>query len=55
MGNHGIAFAAMRPGDHDALICMVGESRRHPCSALSLGTPQGKWRLSWRPRLAKSR
>ncbi|MGH9302496.1 MAG: amidohydrolase family protein, partial [Acidimicrobiales bacterium] len=43
MGNCGVGFAPVRPGDHDALIDLMEGVEDIPGSALSVGMPWGKW------------
>lgn len=43
MGNCGVGFAPVRPGDHDALIDLMEGVEDIPGTALSVGMPWGKW------------
>jgi N-acyl-D-aspartate/D-glutamate deacylase len=43
MGNCGVGFAPVRPGDHDALIDLMEGVEDIPGSALSVGMPWGNW------------
>jgi N-acyl-D-aspartate/D-glutamate deacylase len=43
MGNCGVGFAPVRPGDHDALIDLMEGVEDIPGSALSVGMPWGEW------------
>ena len=43
MGNCGVGFAPVRPGDHDALIDLMEGVEDIPGSALSVGMPWGRW------------
>ncbi len=43
MGNCGVGFAPVRPGDHDALIDLMEGVEDIPGSALSAGMPWGEW------------
>jgi N-acyl-D-aspartate/D-glutamate deacylase len=43
MGNCGVGFAPVRPGDHEALVDLMEGVEDIPGSALSLGMPWGGW------------
>jgi len=43
MGNCGVGFAPVRPGDHDNLIDLMEGVEDIPGSALSVGMPWGEW------------
>lgn len=43
MGNCGVGFAPVRPGEHDRLIDMMEGVEDIPGSALSVGMPWGEW------------
>ncbi|HEV3328473.1 MAG TPA: amidohydrolase family protein [Acidimicrobiales bacterium] len=43
MGNCGVGFAPVHPGDHDALIDLMEGVEDIPGSALSVGMPWGEW------------
>jgi N-acyl-D-amino-acid deacylase len=43
MGNCGVGFAPVRPGDHDALVDLMEGVEDIPGSALSVGMPWGEW------------
>lgn len=43
MGNCGVGFAPVRPGDHDALVDIMEGVEDIPGSALSVGMPWGSW------------
>jgi N-acyl-D-amino-acid deacylase len=43
MGNCGVGFAPVRPGQHDALIDMMEGVEDIPGTALSVGMPWGEW------------
>jgi N-acyl-D-aspartate/D-glutamate deacylase len=43
MGNCGVGFAPVRPGDHDTLIDLMEGVEDIPGSALSVGMPWGEW------------
>jgi N-acyl-D-amino-acid deacylase len=43
MGNCGVGFAPVRPGDHDALVDLMEGVEDIPGSALSVGMPWGRW------------
>jgi N-acyl-D-amino-acid deacylase len=43
MGNCGVGFAPVRPGDHDALIDLMEGVEDIPGSALTAGMPWGEW------------
>jgi N-acyl-D-amino-acid deacylase len=43
MGNCGVGFAPVRPGDHEALIDLMEGVEDIPGSALSVGMPWGEW------------
>ncbi len=43
MGNCGVGFAPVRPGDHDALIDLMEGVEDIPGTALAVGMPWGEW------------
>jgi N-acyl-D-aspartate/D-glutamate deacylase len=43
MGNCGVGFAPVRPGDHETLIDLMEGVEDIPGSALSVGMPWGEW------------